>query len=255
MMHGVLSLPTVAGKNDATCLSVSSQFVTKQCSTGHFDLTTLLDFEAEGAALPMLPPTILITDVIRNGTGRTPPRAECHPVGPLPCFPSRHSSRRHKSAPEHGAQAPSLPSSPDSSLKASRTTSNSSMVLSESRFKHSFTLMSGRATRLSWPSPQTHSNSEFMVFGGSGAVPGPVGLGTYNSNWSNFRMRGLRSVLAHLHHGLCHVSISPSLRDVSAFGDDGFHHGLHLSRKISITSSISSRNLERCLCSSRRGGR
>mmetsp|Transcript_52847 Transcript_52847/g.141163 ORF Transcript_52847/g.141163 Transcript_52847/m.141163 type:complete len:230 (+) Transcript_52847:1654-2343(+) len=87
-------------------------------------------------------------------------------------------------------------------------------------------------------------------------------------------MRGLPHVLAHLHHGLWHVSISPSLRHVSAFGGDGFHHGLHrylcatpsvqllrrefcvapsilLSRKIGITPSIGSRNLEGCLCSGR----
>ena len=34
---------------------------------GYFKLTAHLDFEAEGAALPTLPPTILIIEGIRNG--------------------------------------------------------------------------------------------------------------------------------------------------------------------------------------------
>ena len=103
------------------------------------------------------------------------------PIGSLlPCFPSQRTR----------TQSP--PSSPDSSLKASRTTSNYSAVL-----------VSAASSLIS----------------------------------------------------VMDSDMSASLHHVSAFGDDGSHNGLHLNRKICIASSINSRNLERCLCSSHRGGR
>ena len=112
MMPGILGLQTVAGKNcDARILSVSSQFVTIPCSMGHFKLTALLDFEAEGAALPTLPPTILIIEGICNG------RAEGHPEPRViasdhsHAFPVFEDFFRLNTAHTH----PVTPSSPDSS--------------------------------------------------------------------------------------------------------------------------------------------
>ena len=125
---------------------------------GYFKLTTLLDFDAEGAALPTL---------------RGIPSDHSHA---FPVFEEiLQTPVAGKSAPEHGALTPS---SADSSLKASRTTSNSSVVLSRSGFRHSLTLMVGASNSpfvvISLVHCQTHSNSEFMVFGGSGDDPSLV---------------------------------------------------------------------------------
>ena len=171
--------------------------------------TTLLNFEAEGAVLPTLP-TILITESIRNG------RAEGHPEPRV--IPSDHSHAFQRLNPAHRHPVtPILPRQLAQGIKDDVQFQRGALGI----WLHAFVHIDGGGEQLAF----------------RGHLLGPIGHGTSlnshqdqlqqppppsgpPSNRSNFRMRGPRSVLAHLLHGFWHVSISPSLRHVSA-GDDG----------------------------------
>ena len=235
MMPRILGQPTLAGKKEWMALA-------------------LLNLEAEGAVLPALPPTILITEsTTQSRVSSSSDHSHAFPV--FEEF-SPDATVAGRSAPESSAQAPSHPHPlQTASPKASRTTSN---------FQ--------RAALGIWLQAFVHIDGGGEQLAFRGHLLGPIGHGTFNNSLqeqlqqppppsgpppatgptSGCEGPAASSLISFMDSGMSaspHLSVTPviSRTTVSTTGCTSactpFHPVQLLSRKISIAISISSRNL------------